>query len=574
MPVRDGAPFLGQAVESILSQTHRRLELIIVDDGSKDDSAGIATGYAAQDHRVRVLHSKGKGIVPALETGLSVAAGQWIARMDCDDIAVPQRLATQIAFMQENGVDICGAFVATFGAEQRRYRFPECHQAICSELVFRCALMHPAVVIRRDVLQDEGYRKEAVFEDYDLWTRLALRYVLGNVQQVLLYHRRHPQQIQAVRSRELIQSMTAVRFRYIHSRYPNISLDDYMALCRLCECRPASSLLDFGRAGQWLVQLAEVGDPYVRSRMALRWKDHWTRSRVLGGRIDGIYFKYQKEFEAGITSGKSCSVRKKADPGYDISGLDRVEVDLTSSCPLNCHGCNRSCGRAPSREQLAPEQFKRFLDQSVSLGRHWKVITLMGGEPTHHEDLELFFDIALDYKRRYPCVVELATSGYGSKARRVIRSVPKWVQIRNGDKTGPVQNFIPFCIAPKDMPACMTADFSSGCRLPGIHGVGFSRHGIYPCGPGAAIDRVLGFQVAIHDLGRLTPAAMAYQKKKLCAMCGHFGAKSPTHLQGGKLQWNCQQDSPESISWRRAYRAYKLTPPRLALFDGADDAAH
>jgi glycosyltransferase involved in cell wall biosynthesis len=155
IPVRDGGRFLAQAMESILAQTHERLELIVIDDGSTDDSPVVAGGYAARDPRVRFEYSRGRGIVEALETGLSLASGQWVARMDCDDIALPQRLEVQLAWMQRNGVDVCGSLVETFGAEQRLYWFPESHEAICRELVFRCALMHPSVVMRKAVLESE-----------------------------------------------------------------------------------------------------------------------------------------------------------------------------------------------------------------------------------------------------------------------------------------------------------------------------------------------------------------------------------------------------------------------------------
>ena len=564
MPVQNGELFIAQAIESIIGQSHKNLELIVIDDGSEDRSLVIAGDYARVDPRVRVERSKGIGIAEALETGLSIASGDWIARMDCDDISVPHRLQTQLAWMEKKGIDVCGSFVETFGAEQRLYRFPESHTAICHELVFRCPLMHPSVLMRKEVFQKETYRKGSCFEDYDLFTRLAGNVTLGNIQEVLLYYRRHANQVTARRKKELNASMAVSRFRYVYSRFPKTSVSPYAALCRLCESRPAVSIEDFDFAGQWIVKLADISDCYVSNRMALRWKDHWTLSRQLGKEADRLFFHYQNKIENQLRANGSSFVTSPKKPTQDLP-FDRVEVDLTTACDLKCKQCNRSCGKAPAREELTPEQFELFIDRSLDCGIHWKIITLMGGEPTLHKGLTKIYAIAFKYKQQFDCVIELATNGYGRQARKAIQDAPWWIQVRNGNKTGSKQLFTAFCMAPRDNPDLVGFDFSVGCKIPEIYGLGFSRHGIYSCGPGASIDRIMGFGLGILDPAQVTSQALKEQREKLCPYCGHF---TDQHSNPYSVD-----DSSESISWENGYKNYNIKHPCLPLF-GNSGAEH
>ncbi|WP_123400771.1 glycosyltransferase [Inmirania thermothiophila] len=201
MPVRDGGAALAAAVESILAQTLGELELIVVDDGSRDG----APGRLPRDARLRVVPAAGRGIVAALNTGIALARAPLVARMDADDLAHPERLARQLAWLEacpEAG--ICGAQVEIVtdagppGGGFRRYRDwlngLRSPAAIAREIFVESPIPHPTAVIRRAVLERlGGYREVPWPEDYDLWLRAwAAGVPMGKPEGVLLAWRDRP----------------------------------------------------------------------------------------------------------------------------------------------------------------------------------------------------------------------------------------------------------------------------------------------------------------------------------------------------------------------------------------------
>jgi hypothetical protein len=197
MPVRDGARFVDQAIASIRSQTFADFEFIIVDDGSADATPQLLARQAAADPRIRLLAPVGRGLVPALNQAIAAASGRLIARMDADDVALPQRFARQAGVLAARpSVAVVGSFVQVIdaGGRQRQIRrWPCAPAAVGAALMEANCIAHPTVLMRRDaVLAVGGYR--AAFrhgEDYDLWLRLAERHDLLNLDEVLLHYRDH-----------------------------------------------------------------------------------------------------------------------------------------------------------------------------------------------------------------------------------------------------------------------------------------------------------------------------------------------------------------------------------------------
>ena len=202
LPVHDGVAYLGAAIDSILQQSYPRLELIVVDDGSSDGSAALAKSYA--DPRVRVVRNdRNLGIVASLNRGIDLAHGEFIARMDADDVAAPQRLELQVRHMTEFpelavlGTDITYGDAA--GAEIGRPRgLPTGSALVRWRLLRGTCLYHPTVMLRRSALGQERYSEERTHaEDYDLWLRLSRHHRLDNLPQRLLLHRRHAGSVSA-----------------------------------------------------------------------------------------------------------------------------------------------------------------------------------------------------------------------------------------------------------------------------------------------------------------------------------------------------------------------------------------
>jgi hypothetical protein len=199
MPYRDAAPFVAEAVRSVLDQTYANLELLAIDDGSTDDSAAIVHGLAAKDARVRPIAAERDGFVPALNQGIRLARGEFIGRMDADDASLPDRFARQIAYLDahpEVGA-LGGQILAVSDAQVRIPPWwvdnPLDHDTIVATLRSRNAISHPTAIIRRSLMEEIGGYRPAftVVQDYDLWLRLAERTRLANLPERLLRYRFH-----------------------------------------------------------------------------------------------------------------------------------------------------------------------------------------------------------------------------------------------------------------------------------------------------------------------------------------------------------------------------------------------
>lgn len=203
LPVYNGALTLGDAIASIQAQECSDWELLVVDDGSTDDSGYIAERMAASDERIRVLRRPHRGLVPALVDGCGGARGEFIARMDADDISHPERFTRQLAWFEVHPQGgLCGTRVAVVGdrirAGRRRYEqwlnSHTTHEAIDRAMFVECPVAHPAFMMRRTAYETlGGYRDFPGPEDYDLVLRFWHGgYALGNADQVLIEWRESP----------------------------------------------------------------------------------------------------------------------------------------------------------------------------------------------------------------------------------------------------------------------------------------------------------------------------------------------------------------------------------------------
>lgn len=215
MPVYNAARFLGEAVASILEQTFQDLELIAVDDGSEDGSRGILEAFRGRDPRVHIISRSHTGLVGALLDGLRGARGELIARMDADDVSLPQRLERQVAFLDAHPecVAVSGGmlYIDHRGCPIAERLSPERYDDIERGLLRGLGecLLHGAVVVRRSALDTAGgYRPEfECAEDVDLFLRLAELGRLANLPEVVLKYRLSPGSICACnphRQRELV----------------------------------------------------------------------------------------------------------------------------------------------------------------------------------------------------------------------------------------------------------------------------------------------------------------------------------------------------------------------------------
>ena len=195
MPVFNGARFLRPALESVLAQSYRSFELIAVDDGSTDDTPAILA--AVTDSRVHVLRNDvNSGLVASLNRGLAAATGELIARQDADDLAHPERFAQQVQFLDAHSdVAVVGTWYRKIDEADNELGTrepPGEHLPLRWALLFVCPFLHGSVMFRRrEVMEQVGmYDATALHaEDYDLWSRAALRFRVANIAEYLESYR-------------------------------------------------------------------------------------------------------------------------------------------------------------------------------------------------------------------------------------------------------------------------------------------------------------------------------------------------------------------------------------------------
>lgn len=225
MPVYNCELYIRDSIESILNQTFGNFELLIIDDASTDKTVNIIKRY--NDSRIKLIEKpENTGYTNSLNFGLSIAKGEYIARMDGDDISFPERFAKQVAFLDINQeVVLCGTAIKVIGTD-KVICYPEFHEFIKIELLKYNCIIHPSVMIRRSVLDyyfiKYDISKEPA-EDYNLWTELLLYGKFYNFQEVLLYYRVHESQVTQKRNNDQIESSINAQIQLLDNL--NIAFD-------------------------------------------------------------------------------------------------------------------------------------------------------------------------------------------------------------------------------------------------------------------------------------------------------------------------------------------------------------
>ncbi|HSV12863.1 MAG TPA: glycosyltransferase [Tepidisphaeraceae bacterium] len=206
MPVYNAQRYIASAVQSILGQTFTDFELIIVDDGSTDRSREILRGFAARDPRVKLISRPNTGYVVALNEALATATGEFIARMDADDMSLPYRFERQVEYLRAHpDCVLVGTHVVTMDSDGSLIGvMPDIafgHQRIDDALLRRgWPIVHPAVMMRARALREiGGYKVEyCPNEDHDLFLRLAEFGQIENLPEVLIHYRKHAASVSAM----------------------------------------------------------------------------------------------------------------------------------------------------------------------------------------------------------------------------------------------------------------------------------------------------------------------------------------------------------------------------------------
>lgn len=288
MPVYNGAQYLQEAIDSILGQTYKDFEFVIIDDGSTDESTVIIANNAAKDNRIVSLRNENNlGICVALNKGLDISKGEYIVRMDCDDISEQNRLEVQVAFMDSHPeFGLVGSKIRIFGSGIRQpyvFDFEDDWRMCMANMLFASCVAHPSVIIRTEILRKYNLYYDDEFrglEDFYLWWQLAKYTKITNIQQPLLNYRQHIKQVTKkvyderhfAKGRRFLNErlffwgiglsdfQKDLMLRYIYNfRFDDNQVEDFIFLCKRIlldmkksrpELRPFAKLLMAGAISQ------------------------------------------------------------------------------------------------------------------------------------------------------------------------------------------------------------------------------------------------------------------------------------------------------------------------------------
>ena len=212
MSVYNNESFINEAIDSILNQTFSDFQFLIIDDGSTDNSVALIKQY--DDSRINLVEKDNNtGLIDCLNLGMSLAKGQYIARMDSDDISTSDRFQKQLDILENNPeIDICGCWLQEFGKRDKVIKHKERHEEIVANMLWSCAMSMCSVLIDRKAI--EGYKfdeNKKHVEDYDFWSRIAWSCKFYNIQEVLYLYRIHEAQVSTVHKQVQIQGDIGIK---------------------------------------------------------------------------------------------------------------------------------------------------------------------------------------------------------------------------------------------------------------------------------------------------------------------------------------------------------------------------
>jgi glycosyltransferase involved in cell wall biosynthesis len=195
LPVYNGADYLNDSIQSILAQTYSHLELIVIDDGSTDESYSMV--MSLHDERIRSYQQENMGLARTLNRAINLARGKYFARQDQDDISLPRRIEMQVDFLERHPSNGLVGTWASIMRETEKTNRVHCHPTdnivLQFELLFDNPFVHSSMMIRRSILEEEGGYSIDVArqppEDYELWSRMARRCEVANIPEVLQVYR-------------------------------------------------------------------------------------------------------------------------------------------------------------------------------------------------------------------------------------------------------------------------------------------------------------------------------------------------------------------------------------------------
>jgi glycosyltransferase involved in cell wall biosynthesis len=271
MAVYNGEKYIREAIDSILSQTMRDFEFIIVNDGSKDRTLEIIESYT--DKRIVIVNNKKNlGLIDSLNKGLELARGKYIARLDHDDIAIPYRLYTQYSFMENHPyIDVVGSWTECIdpnGKSVKISRNVTDPILIKYEFIFNNVMLHSSIFFKTDLVRKNGgYSKEFIHsEDYEMYSNPQRELRCANIPEVLFKLRLHENSITGSVDTQPLVYINAINIVYRNmSKYIKISRPEFDELTQILIIKKPDSTTSFKNFFKALKALRAITDSFIKT---------------------------------------------------------------------------------------------------------------------------------------------------------------------------------------------------------------------------------------------------------------------------------------------------------------------
>ena len=319
MPVYNAERYVGEAIDSILRQTFADFEFLIINDGSTDGSAEILRQYAQRDHRIRFYDfTENAGLIARLNQGIDLAQGEYLARMDADDISLPERFAKQVQFLDKHPhMAIVGSFanlIDQTGSPRGttlRWEIPD--HWLRTHLFWGNPFIHPSIMGRTRIFREFCYHEEYYLaEDYFLWSQIAFTHPVANFPEPLLLYRVHDASISLQKFEQQENTVKNV-FRFhleqlLQKPITQESLERHYHIVRNTMNSATLSLQEKQRLLNWLNHLAKANQRrqiYDRIFFQKRLRKYWNRY------FDPETFPQLGTYAMPLVFSPLCLIRKK-----------------------------------------------------------------------------------------------------------------------------------------------------------------------------------------------------------------------------------------------------------------------
>lgn len=318
MPVYNSGAFLKESIDSVLSQTFSDFEFIIINDGSSDNSEEIILTY--KDSRIKYYkNEQNLGLISTLNKGIDLCNAKYIARMDADDICMPERLQKQYDFMESHAeVGVCGCDYIHFGKGKQIYhKSHHSHDIILGWMLFNSSMVHPALIMRKDLLSNEKpylNPKYKHVEDYELWSRLIFKSKFHNMPEPLLKYRIHASQVSKKYRGEQIENGNLVRRALLEKVGLKFTEEELRMHCHLGSSQIITSMKDLLIIEKWFHSILEqnktlkfISEEALNTVIGKQWYDACGITNV-GPKA---YFHYYKSSLSKLYAGSKAKLLSK-----------------------------------------------------------------------------------------------------------------------------------------------------------------------------------------------------------------------------------------------------------------------